>query len=154
MSSTKEPCMAGQPSKFANCASFHRVAAVANPIQVPVVSQVPRYRVPDQGWGSMNMSELEPNISRVLRILWLTVWRGLGGFILLSALVGFTIGVLGVFFLPDIPPDGIVPTASATHPVLTNVCFGVLLAAAHVMAVRMALRKKYRGFRIALVAEN
>lgn len=86
-------------------------------------------------------SELEPNLKRTLSVWWLMAWRGT----LCGALMG---GALGVVI-------GIVSLAMQWSPqsmqLMATIAGSLVGLAWGVVVLRMALRKKYNGFRIALV---
>jgi hypothetical protein len=87
------------------------------------------------------MQELAVTWQLVVRIWWLIAWRGaLGGFILgavLGAVIGFIEGAIGL--------SGRTITISGTVAGwFAGLAWGLVV-------VRMALRKKYADFRLALV---
>jgi uncharacterized membrane protein YsdA (DUF1294 family) len=87
------------------------------------------------------MQELDPTWGRVMSVWWLLAWRTMVGAVLLGALTG---GVFGVFAaLADWPADKIQSVSAVLGGVI-----GVLWA---IVVVRMALKKQYGDFRIALV---
>ncbi|MES2294319.1 MAG: hypothetical protein V4527_13535 [Pseudomonadota bacterium] len=89
------------------------------------------------------MQEVEPGWDQVSRIAWLLLWRGaLGGFAISFAL-GLVINLgLGMGF-------GIMLGTNV------NMAMGVIVALAWwPFAVRMALKKRYTNFRIALVPHS
>ncbi len=89
------------------------------------------------------MQEIEPGWEQVLRIGWLLVWRGLVGIVVISFVLGLVINlVLGLGF-------GMV--LGQTANLLTGVAVTLIWSP---LVLRMALRKKYQGFRIALVARD
>ncbi len=85
--------------------------------------------------------ELGITWARVIAIWWLILWRAvIGGLVLglvASLIVGFGGGVLGL-------SDDILQWMGTGIGVISNVVW-------YVFAVRMALEKSYRDFRIALV---
>ena len=82
------------------------------------------------------IQELDLTWSRVMSVWWLIFWRGSIGALLVGGVIGFIIGfIFGVLRIPGIP-GGI----------------GGLLW--FVLVVRMALGKKYQGFRIALLPRS
>jgi hypothetical protein len=87
------------------------------------------------------MQELDPTFSQALRIWWLIMWRGLLGASLIGAASGFVLGVVGL--LAAIPA----PTISLAGGVL-GACIGIGWM---IVVVRMALRKRYGSFRLALI---
>jgi hypothetical protein len=84
------------------------------------------------------MQELEPTWQHALSVWWLLVWRSLVGGLLFGGLIGF-IGFFGGMM--HMPMDTI------TRVILG----GVVGALWGIFVVRMALRKQYGKFRIALV---
>ncbi len=87
------------------------------------------------------MQELDPTWGRMMSVWWLLAWRTLVGAVLLGALTG---GVFGVFAaLADWPADKIQSVSA--------VLVGVIGALWGIVVVRMALKKQYGDFRIALV---
>jgi uncharacterized protein (DUF697 family) len=90
------------------------------------------------------LQEVEITIGRLLRIVWLIAWRGaLGGF-LLGAIVGFLIGV--------------VMTAQGSPlkliQLVTGIAGGIVGLIWWIAVLRMALKKQYSDFRIALIARK
>ena len=87
------------------------------------------------------MQELNPTWGRVMSVWWLLAWRTMVGAVLLGALTG---GVFSVFAaLADWPADKIQSVSA--------VLGGVIGALWGIVVVRMALKKQYGDFRIALV---
>lgn len=88
------------------------------------------------------MQEIEPGWEQVLSIWWLLIWRGvLGGFA-----IGFVIGLIlnfGTAF-------GFGAVLGTTGNLLVGVVLGLIWWP---FVIRMALRKKYKKFRIALIAQ-
>jgi hypothetical protein len=86
------------------------------------------------------MSEIEPGWNEALRIAWLLFWRGLAG----GMAIGFALGLCINLAL-----------AYGFHVVLgssLNAAMGaIVMLLWWPVVVRMALRKRYRDFRIALV---
>ena len=89
------------------------------------------------------MQELEITWRHVLSVWWLIAWRGpLVGF-LFAIGIAFAIGFVEGF-VDDLLDD--------LRPATTIVVF-ILTWAWWIYVVRMALRKKYKGFRLALIPE-
>lgn len=91
------------------------------------------------------MQELEPTWERVVSVWWLVVWRGVLGALLIGAAVGFVIGVAGtiaasMFGFPVEPVRQV-----------SSVAGGIVGLGWGLVVVRMALEKRYKDFRIALV---
>jgi ABC-type nitrate/sulfonate/bicarbonate transport system permease component len=95
------------------------------------------------------MLELETTWTRVISVGWLIIWRGtLGAF-----LVGFAIGFLVGFVFGLI--QGASGTAGASQETIRLIITVLTVPAAlawWMLVVRMALRKRYKGFRLALVS--
>jgi hypothetical protein len=90
------------------------------------------------------MNELEITWPRVVRVWWLLLWRGLLGGVVLGALAGFLIGFGGVNF------------GAWTVQTITAVASGAGYLVGLVWAlivVRMALKKRYSEFRLALLPQ-
>ncbi len=88
------------------------------------------------------MGELEPSWGKTIAIWWLIAWRNVVGSLVIGVVIGAMFGVAAYF--------AGVPVAMMLLPirVVAVVAAGIWTA----VVIRMALRKKYRGFRIALVA--
>jgi len=87
------------------------------------------------------MQELEPTWQRTLIVWWLIVWRGVAGAALSMAFVGAIFGFV----------------AGITGVSMESIGFVIVILAAlvgllwTVVVVRMALRKQFSKFRIALL---
>jgi hypothetical protein len=91
--------------------------------------------------GGKSMQELEPTWSRAISVWWLIFWRGIVGAALIGGVVGFVIGFIGALAGVD-----------AAVLTIVNGAIGLLIGTIWMIyAVRMALRKRYGGFRLALV---
>lgn len=90
------------------------------------------------------MQELEVTWGRVASVWWLIAWRAVLGGIVFGFVVGFVGGFLGGAI--GAAPDK-VETIVTALAVPAGLAWGVVV-------VRMALRKRYRGFRLALVSEG
>jgi hypothetical protein len=98
------------------------------------------------------MDNLEITWERAIGIWWLIIWRMILGSIVLGIIFGFVagfmIGLIGTAL--GLPHDSV---ASFNRFVvilvgsLTNIVWGITV-------VRMALRKQYTGFRLALVPNS
>ena len=88
------------------------------------------------------MQELEVTFSRVMSVWWLCIWRAaLGGFVF-GGIAGFIVGfAFGILRLP-------------LDPVFPTIAGGIIGFVWFIVVVRMALRKKYRNFRIALLPNS
>ena len=84
------------------------------------------------------MQELEPTWQHALSVWWLLVWRGSVGGLLIGGLAGFIFGLVGGMM--HMPMDTI-----------TRVILGGVVGSIWGIGVRMALRKQYGKFHIALV---
>jgi hypothetical protein len=87
------------------------------------------------------MHELELTWGRVLSVWWLVAWRGLVGSLLIGAAIGFVIGLVG--FAAGVTLDAI--------QLISTVAGGLVGLLWAIVVVRMALKKKYGEFRLALV---
>lgn len=87
------------------------------------------------------MQELEITIGRLLRIFWLISWRGILG----AAAIGFVVGFVVAFVLAMASVDR--ATISSINVVL-GFTAGLIW---YVVVLRMALKKRYDDFRIALL---
>jgi len=86
------------------------------------------------------MQELEPTWGRMLAVWWLIFWRSLIGSFVVGAVIGFVFGFIGRLL-------GVSQTVHQILPILgglAGLCWSFLV-------IRMALRKRYGDFRIALV---
>jgi hypothetical protein len=90
------------------------------------------------------MQEVEITLGRLLRVYWLFVWRAAIGSALIGAVVGFVIGfIMGA------------AGAAREQVVLTTSIAGAIVGLIWSLAVlKMALEKPYKGFRIALIAQD
>ena len=98
------------------------------------------------------MQELELTWERLLAMWWLFMWRGgIGGF-LIGSVLGFIVGAItGVVYVSvaghaDVPA---IQKAARIAALIVSLPSGLLWG---VYVLRMMLKKQYRGFRIALVA--
>jgi len=90
------------------------------------------------------MKELELNWRRAIAIWWLLTWRTWIGAIVLGGIVG---GIAG----------GVVAVAGYSvedNTIYFNIVGGILGLVWSLGVLRMALEKDYRGFRIALIADD
>jgi site-specific recombinase len=83
------------------------------------------------------MSEIEPNWRRTTAIWWLINWRNVVGSLVIGAIFGTSAYLTGR------------PLATMLLSIRVVAVVAAVLWTAYV--VRSALRKKYRGFRIALL---
>ena len=86
-------------------------------------------------------SELEPTLKRTLSVWWLIAWRGTLCGALMGGVLGAVIGIVWFAF------EG----SQQTLQIVTTILGGLVGLAWGFVVLRMALRKKYSGFRIALV---
>jgi hypothetical protein len=90
------------------------------------------------------MQELEVTWSRVASVTWLILWRAFAGGSLFGAFGGLLVHIIDAFILHRPGPNPIAAGA-------VGWLFGLPW---FVVVVRMALKKKYGTFRIALVAQE
>ena len=88
-----------------------------------------------------DVQELELTMGRALSISWLIIWRGIAGGLLIGAVIGAILGAILALAGMDVGQISLV-----TAPV--GVVVGLVW---WVFCIRMAMKKKYRDFRIALV---
>ena len=88
------------------------------------------------------MQELEVTWSRALSVFWLLLWRGVLGAAIAGGVIGFILGF--AFAMLRIPME----------PAIPGIAGAIAGLAWYVVVVRMALRKNYRGFRIALLSHG
>lgn len=98
------------------------------------------------------MQELEITWRRVIAIAWLIMWRGAIGGAVIGAVIGFIIGAIIGFVgaMMKVPPD----QSKSLVTILAGTAGLVWGLAWYCIVVRMALRKKFSGFRVALVQAN
>jgi hypothetical protein len=89
------------------------------------------------------MQELELTWSRVLKIWWLLIWRGQ----LIAILIGFLLGFVWGVVVSSIGRADLAETGGTAIGAAVGLVWGMF-------AVRMALRKQYADFRLALVART
>lgn len=87
------------------------------------------------------MKELEADWRRVQSVWWLLMWRGTLGAVLIMYVGGFIIGLVGPF------------SRAAGDYLWSLVQIGDVVGGLvwWLYVVRMALRKKYKGFRLAVI---
>ena len=86
------------------------------------------------------MQELEPTLSRALRVWWLFMWRGTLGSILIGAAAGVVLGIVGTLV-------GLPQTSIAVVGAILGACIGIGWS---IIVMRMALLKRYNEeFRLA-----
>jgi hypothetical protein len=86
------------------------------------------------------MEEVELTFARLLAVVWLILWRGVVGAMGIGFVVGFVFGVVWLMVQHSQPPAAITLSMG-----------GLIGLMWYPFVVRMALRKKYKSFRIALV---
>jgi hypothetical protein len=86
-------------------------------------------------------NELEPTFERTLSIWWLLIWRGTICGALMGGMLGVVIGA--VWYALQLSPENMQMVAKIAGG-LVGLVWGFVV-------LRMALRKNYSGFRIALV---
>jgi len=87
------------------------------------------------------MQEMEITWRRSMSVWWLIAWRGVVGGTVIGGILGFIIGLVGA--IVGWPLETISTAASAVGA-LSGIVWSTFV-------VRMALRKKYGDFRLALV---
>jgi ABC-type enterobactin transport system permease subunit len=87
------------------------------------------------------MQELEGTWARILSVWWLMLWRSVVGSVLIGFAAGAVLGLIGA--LANWPADT-VDVAAYVLGLVIGVLWGVVVLC-------MALKKRYEGFRIALV---
>ena len=90
------------------------------------------------------MQELEITWERVMRVWWLIAWRGLLGGWILAVVLAFLIGEAGGRLGFSFPTVAAVATALSW---LAGLAWGLFV-------VKMALKKNYEEFRLALVKKS
>jgi hypothetical protein len=90
------------------------------------------------------MQELDPTLSRALRVWWLIMWRATLGALALGAVAGAVLGFVGA--LAGLP--------MASIQLAGGILGGLIGIGWMIVVVRMALRKRYGEFRIALVPHD
>ena len=86
------------------------------------------------------MQDLEPTWKRALSIWWLITWRGFVGFLVLVLAIALLVDSLAIFI-----------GGKETLSVIGAIGVWVLSVIWGLVVVRMALRKHYRHFRVALI---
>lgn len=87
------------------------------------------------------MPELELKWRYVIGVWWLIIWRGALGAAVIAGIVGFVIAFIGAF-----------AAAPQKDVIVFNLVVGSAIGIAWMfVVVRMALQRKYRGFRLALL---
>ncbi len=95
------------------------------------------------------MQELEATWKRAISIAWLIVWRGSLGSLVIGFAIGFVVGFVFGFM------NSVNGTSGALPEVVRLIITALTIPAAlawWLLVVRMALRKRYKGFRLALVS--
>lgn len=90
------------------------------------------------------MQELKMTWERVARVWWLIAWRGLLGGWILAVVLAFLIGEAGGHLGFDFSTVAAIATTLSS---LAGLTWGLLV-------VKMALKKNYSDFRLALVAKS
>jgi hypothetical protein len=96
-----------------------------------------------------NVQELEITWKRVIRIAWLLLWRGAVGGAVIGAVIGGVVGFIIGFIdaLMGVPRD-----VSLSIIRISGAIVGSLVGLVWTcVVVRMALRKQFSDFRLALV---
>lgn len=80
--------------------------------------------------------------------MWLIFWRGMVGAVIIGGLVGFVIGFsFGLM-------NALLKTNIVMNPLYSGIPAAVVGVGWYLVVVRMALRKRYWGFRIALLPHS
>lgn len=87
------------------------------------------------------MQELEPTWGRVLSVWWLLAWRSMVGALLIGAVLGTAFAAFAA--LRNWPAESIQASGTAITALI-----GLIWV---IVVVRMALKKQYGNFRIALL---
>jgi hypothetical protein len=90
------------------------------------------------------MHEVEMTPERLMRVWWLLAWRGLLGGWIIAVTLAFLIGEAGGRLGIDFPMVAAIATALSW---LAGLTWGFFV-------VKMALKKNYQDFRLALVAKS
>jgi hypothetical protein len=89
------------------------------------------------------MREIEPGWNEIARITWLLLWRAIVGGFVMSFLLGLIVNSIAIFAF------------GAMVGTQVNLAIGGVVALAWwPQIVRMALKKHFRGFRLALIAAD
>jgi hypothetical protein len=89
------------------------------------------------------MREIQPGWNEIVRITWLLLWRAAAGGFVMSFLLGLIVNSAALFTVGAILGTG------------TNLAIGILVALLWwPQVVRMALKKRFQGFRLALIATD
>jgi hypothetical protein len=98
------------------------------------------------------MEEVAVTWGRVARVWWLFAWRGAVGGLVLGFISGLLLGVvIGVIGASVGWPREIVQRYTATAGGLAGVVVGLVWS---LIVLRMALRKQYDDFRLALIRRS
>ena len=96
--------------------------------------------------------EMDITIRRLLSIWWLFIWRGIVLGLLIGAVVGAVVGAMtGMIMAMTIHPLDLAQVRQTAQIVSLVVCVPLGLVW-NALVIRMALRKRYKDFRIALVS--
>jgi hypothetical protein len=99
--------------------------------------------VPDGHAGHDAPQELEVTWEHAVSVWWLIIWRAVAGGLLIGAVLGLLIGLIGAML--NTPPIG-----GTWVSQLLSLAVGT---AWMIVCVRWALQKRYAGFRIALLRQ-
>jgi hypothetical protein len=100
------------------------------------------------------MQELEATWGRAARVWWLIVWRGVLGATLVGTVVGIIVGVVTAVVVIAMGGTSVTLADNPTYQI--GIGLGAVLGLVigifwYILVVRMALRKQYREFRLAIV---
>ena len=103
------------------------------------------------------MQELEATFGRAASVWWLIVWRGILGAILVGTVVGFVVGIVTAVVV--LATGGTSDRLAENPTYQLGIGLGAILGFVigifwYILVVRMALRKQYREFRLAIVART
>lgn len=90
----------------------------------------------------MIVNEVPKTWVRIGAIIWVVVWRGVVGGAILGALGGLAVGIIAA--VAGIP---------GPHPMAAGLSGLALSIPWYFVVFRMALKKQYRDFRIALIVD-
>ena len=90
------------------------------------------------------MQELKPTWPRTISVWWLIIWRSILGAAILGSVAGLILGIVAAIV-------GASPTTIAAAGGFIGLPIGIVWM---IVVVRMALRKNYRDFRLALIPRN
>ena len=96
------------------------------------------------------MKEIEPRLSQAWPVMWLIIWRSTVGSMLGAFVFGFFIALMVGTVGNELGWSGTM--IARTIRVLSILCAVTIGISWYCVVVKMALKKRYRHFRIALVS--